>query len=455
MAGNCAGCHQLIPDRRFLTCHICSQHYDLDCANVSEKRFYNTMSVDQKEKWKCPLCKSKAPKIDNKNTPIRQQQYNTDCPPTTATLEDQHCEESNQASDTNITFRKKSYFYNERNSYEDDDSICLPLGNTIQENPDSPSTKQETINLYQFNALLEQHFEQNNKYIISHLDSIKSEMENTLLELKIQFKQTTDNIKKQQFKIEKEIGTIDSKLQTLQQECSTLRSENELLRKELNVIKNTETIKEFKAKENNDKLIVLHGLTYNYWETNYDLTERISNIFYETMCINISGYIEEISFIGKKGSKRPVKIELISKRMKKYILENSDYFKGSGLGVSEYLDVAALREKRDLREAMLTARKKGLHAIIRDSKLIINGRETISTSLELEKINSSSKEVNKINTYIHIPEINRGNSQPPRQPDIDERIDKEMITEDPSSTYTNQTQRNTPISGNKNESFHK
>lgn len=40
----CAACFSIISDRRFLKCVICNKSYDL-CADVSEPRFYNTMTA--------------------------------------------------------------------------------------------------------------------------------------------------------------------------------------------------------------------------------------------------------------------------------------------------------------------------------------------------------------------------------------------------------------------------
>ncbi|CAG9790420.1 unnamed protein product [Diatraea saccharalis] len=50
---------------------ICKEHYDLICANVSESRFYNTLTKEKRETWKCTLCVSKQPRTDNTNTPVR------------------------------------------------------------------------------------------------------------------------------------------------------------------------------------------------------------------------------------------------------------------------------------------------------------------------------------------------------------------------------------------------
>lgn len=49
----CAGCHNTIPKREHLRCELCSLAYDLECANVSSKRF-NIM--ERKESWKCRPC---------------------------------------------------------------------------------------------------------------------------------------------------------------------------------------------------------------------------------------------------------------------------------------------------------------------------------------------------------------------------------------------------------------
>ncbi|KAM3957831.1 LOW QUALITY PROTEIN: uncharacterized protein ACR2FA_008176 [Aphomia sociella] len=67
---HCAGCLKSI-EERYLCCGSCKQFYDLVCANVSEQRFFNTLTPEHKESWRCVLCKSKQPKGDNSNTPIR------------------------------------------------------------------------------------------------------------------------------------------------------------------------------------------------------------------------------------------------------------------------------------------------------------------------------------------------------------------------------------------------
>lgn len=39
-----------------MTCSKCKLSYDLECANVSVQRFYNTMTTNHKSAWKCMIC---------------------------------------------------------------------------------------------------------------------------------------------------------------------------------------------------------------------------------------------------------------------------------------------------------------------------------------------------------------------------------------------------------------
>lgn len=67
----CLGCNHVITGREFLTCSKCTKIYDLECANVSEKRFRNTMTEEHRMKWVCQECLNKQPKTGNTNTPVR------------------------------------------------------------------------------------------------------------------------------------------------------------------------------------------------------------------------------------------------------------------------------------------------------------------------------------------------------------------------------------------------
>ncbi|XP_053603583.1 uncharacterized protein LOC128671267 [Plodia interpunctella] len=69
--GTCAGCQNLITDKEYLICFLCRKQYDLICANVSQQRFYNTLTGEHRLSWQCVCCVSKKPKSDNTNTPVR------------------------------------------------------------------------------------------------------------------------------------------------------------------------------------------------------------------------------------------------------------------------------------------------------------------------------------------------------------------------------------------------
>lgn len=52
----------------------CRLDFDLQCANVSEKRFLNTMNTYHKCNWQCDGYKAKLLRSDKTNTPIRQRE---------------------------------------------------------------------------------------------------------------------------------------------------------------------------------------------------------------------------------------------------------------------------------------------------------------------------------------------------------------------------------------------
>lgn len=65
----CTGCNVMLK-KRCLSCALCSQKYDLLCANITLDG-WNNMSAEAKQLWNCYQCRSKIPKSDNTNTPIR------------------------------------------------------------------------------------------------------------------------------------------------------------------------------------------------------------------------------------------------------------------------------------------------------------------------------------------------------------------------------------------------
>lgn len=52
----CSKCKRSLPNKEYLTCSKCKLSYDLDCADVTVQRFYNTLTGDHRKKWKCNPC---------------------------------------------------------------------------------------------------------------------------------------------------------------------------------------------------------------------------------------------------------------------------------------------------------------------------------------------------------------------------------------------------------------
>lgn len=100
-------------------------------------------------------------------------------------------------------------------------------------------------------------------------------------------------------------------------------------------------------------------------------------MFRELMNININGFIESVKRMGRNGNRRPLMIELISKRMKKYVLENASCFRNTGYAIADILDSVALQNRKKIQEGLRIARKEGKHAVIRNNKLYINGKECV------------------------------------------------------------------------------
>lgn len=126
--------------------------------------------------------------------------------------------------------------------------------------------------------------------------------------------------------------------------------------------------------EHNHKKFVRYGLADYYKEPEWELQNRLVELFHEITDVDLTGYIEDMYRAGRKGTKnRPLVIELLSKRMTRYITSNSHCFQGSGLGISEFLDAKARRERAQMREELFKARQNGHHAIIRNNQLYIDG----------------------------------------------------------------------------------
>lgn len=99
----CAGCTKPLPKKEYLRCALCKAAYDIECANVSSKRYYAFYALEKqrRDSWKCPECQSKMPKTGNVNTPVRsgvQDGFDS------TSIDDS----PNNLNDRNVTLRAKS-----------------------------------------------------------------------------------------------------------------------------------------------------------------------------------------------------------------------------------------------------------------------------------------------------------------------------------------------------------
>ncbi|XP_028168561.1 uncharacterized protein LOC114358724 [Ostrinia furnacalis] len=356
----CAACLGEINHRRFLVCMKCSGKFDLPCVNVPEKRFYNTMTAEHKKNWICPECKSKQPKYDNTNTPVRNQM---------PALDD---ENKPQTSNENITFRKRT-----TRNIDLSESIAIddspPQGDTLMFDTTS-CQPEESLLLTEIREIKKQLTIQN-----QNQESFKNDLSDTIKTVL----EGINTINNKQKLLETEIQDLRSTVQDNSHRISELEKENNKLRQDLqrralsqdsanhsilpgspstttmqqqkpasavdhkNEIKNA-PVKCVDAGER-CKFLVLYGLNEYHHESDIELYDRVLAVFRDITHTNLMGYIEEMDRIGKKGYRRPLKIELLSKRMVKYLLSCRNMFKNSGLWISEYLDEQGLRERQQRR----------------------------------------------------------------------------------------------------------
>lgn len=349
------------------------------------------MTREHKQSWICQACRCKMPKKDNSNTPVRQRED----------------ENTNQTStenkkSNNITVRKpQSHTQNftfDYSSISDDTNL---LGDTIQnenyngdlnsENVQEASIKTNLIGIEHFEKLLDKKLKENKQSLISELQSlILSEVNNAICDLKIEMLEKTNTLQSEQIKQKMDIQEMNKTINMLEINNKTLQNEIEELKKcvmQSKVSQPINNLDDHKYKEDSCKKVVLHGLTYNYWETEHELYDHVINIFQDVVNINLVPYIEDITRIGRKGPNKPIIIELLSKKVTKFILNNQYLFKNTGLSISEFLNPESLKKRQLLRENLRRARKSGHHAIIRNNTLLVDGKECTELCMNMSDTN--------------------------------------------------------------------
>lgn len=370
MPYKCAACLKNITGRRFLECSLCTEKYDIQCVNVPEKRFYNTMSNDHKKAWRCPQCKAKQPKLDNTNTPIRHQ---TECTKNNENEMRGH----EQQMDDNVTTRRK---FNVRN----DETCSFILDDTM---PHGDTLKNESSVSIDNNLLLEiRELRAQITLQSQKQDSRHQELSDTIKLIQA----CVLNITSQYNFLETEIVALKSLTENNTKRIKDLENKNSQLNQELIKYKETkcEVVETENAKNtvnieksvedsttNNKKIIVLYGLDESRYESDYELHDRIVNLFYDIMGIDLTGYIEDMCRIGKRGNRRALKIEFLSKRVTKNILEGVKNFKNTKFWISEYLNEKGLERRKREKQKYLKSKRSSLFATSQKNYVNIKNRE--------------------------------------------------------------------------------
>lgn len=365
---SCAGCLQKSNRLQHMTCKQCNNRYDLECANITIKQFEKTMTKQEIDSWICQLCRSRLPKLDNSNTPIR--------PQLTSPL--------NSSDLINITVRNTTSIARNAQSSQTDDDFSI-MGDTFEDkqgnydpdtNTNSPQTSILKTVIKQMEKLLDEKLEKNRLCMIPEIKLIiNTEVKNAVNELKHKLMENIDTLTTDQHEIKKDISKIYNKIEEIECEKNKLQNTIDYLQSQINHLKQHTFSSRQNIPQSKEKIIILYGLQEYQYECEEELHDRIVAIFQDYLSINVIGYIEDISRLGKRGYRRPLRIELLSKKITSIILRNKRNLKHSGLAITEFLDRDTLMEQKKLRNIMIDARKKGQHAVIRNNTLFIDGKE--------------------------------------------------------------------------------
>lgn len=293
------------------------------------------------------------PKFDNTDTPVRSQSM----------ILQQNITPN---EDNNITIRKPTKIRTSHFETSFEESL---LGDTLQTPENNSGNQIQTeLTLQNLSEMIMIRLKENNESIISDLRStIQMEINKAISKLTEDFEQKTNYLSKQNDQKKQEIEKVNTKIETLIRE-------NEKLKQEILEIKYNSTPTTVQCTESNLKKIVVYDFAEYLTEPEPLLHDRLIHMFRDILQVDLTGYIENIYRVGKNTARtRPLIIELISKRMVKYILNNGHYFQETRISISEYLDENARKERQYLREEMMKARNKGLFAVIRNNKLYIEG----------------------------------------------------------------------------------
>lgn len=359
---SCGTCSKHVGITELLECTKCNGNYHYLCVNITRAQFVNKLQ-DLHRLWLCPECTKIAKLIKRDDNSVKISQLPFD---ETTMSTDEHIIEDHSIMGDTLN----------RDSIQTNPNQTSPQHATTLKTTGTPTLEQIAI-------LLDEKLQTNTNYltgyIMSEMTTLKSyvqqEITSAINNIKTEMENNARNIKSEQNNLKIELKKVNDKINILQKEKETLQNQVISLEKSIMSTKTENNNNSAACNHDITKKLVLYGLEEDNQECEQDLHDRIIYIFQDVLNINLLGYIEETRRIGKKGNRRPIIIELISKKMTKYILQHSTHFKNTGISISRMLDDTAIRKRKQLREILHEHRKQGRHAVIRDNRLLIDGKE--------------------------------------------------------------------------------
>lgn len=367
----CLACDSKIDTIELLTCAQCSGRFHYLCLNITSAYFREHQTVLNKT-WACPSCELITRRRRNDNTPASP-----------AGMKDAE----QRLEDVSII---------------NDSDISNVFGDTITTNI-TASSHQQTQNLYsaetqsndnitfdRFSYLIKKEFQTMKDSLTESITkNIKQalivEFNTKINTLKEDICRSSSTLTQKQDYLHQTINVANENIKSLEFENTKLRNELDAITKQLE-----NKIHKMPSESYHNKIIVLYGLNEYPDENEHVLIERVSGFFHEMLGTDVNGFIEDVKRIGKRGFRRPVQIEFISKRMRNYIMDNKYTFKNTGIAVSEYMDQRKLEKRRLLRDTVKDARRRGFHPIIKHEKVFVNGNEYFCQSSMPQKQRNSS-----------------------------------------------------------------
>lgn len=351
---DCLACHRHINIGDLLECSKCRGKFHYACVGI-QSTIFTSKKHELERTWTCPDClllSRRHPKNDD--TPVRSQRLPID--------------------DTNMSMDERLYGGHSTLGDTINTNVCP---SSPQQTPKQSNRGEVTPTLEQIGHLLDEKLRTNNKFLLCEMTALRSTVKTDILtalkEFRLEMTNHTKTLSLEQEKLKSETKELNNKIRKLESEKKLFEQQLTDLQEKITTTSSGSPT--FTCECEVPRTCVIYGLEEYQYETESELHDRVIDLFGNILNINLSGYIEDIRRLGRKGQRRPLMIELISKKMTKYILQNARYFRNTGIDVSEYLNKKSIQDRKKMVNILREERKQGKHAVIRNNKLYIEGKE--------------------------------------------------------------------------------